>query len=154
MIITTGFLILLAAAPLLLLLAGKKLARLTLAVFAVTALVTWIASTILLTRLIEGEEDVFALILAMLVFTPLLGVGVASTIARFALKAPALAAVVFACQGWYVGFFLFTFLGTPSVIATDGGLWDWGCAWFTAVPAMYAALGAAVAGNLKWRWQT
>ncbi len=147
-----AFWLVIAAAPLLLLFAGKKLTKHTLAVFGVMTVVTWIATTLLLTRLLQDNDDIWDSLFSMLVLTPALGIGVASTVGRMALKAPSLAAIVFACQGWYVGVFLMVIVLRDTSVH-DGDLWNWGCAVFTAIPATWAALGTAVAGNLKWRWQ-
>lgn len=147
------YLLAIAAAPLLLLLAGSRLTKRTVSVFAITMLVTWIATTIFYTWLMEGVDDIAAIVLALLVYTPAVGVVVATSISRFALKAPVLAALVFACQGWFVGLFLFAITANPQSCDGDG-IWNWYDAYLTAIPATWAALGSAVAGNLKWRWQT
>jgi hypothetical protein len=106
---------------------------------AISALVTWLASSLALCAF--NTDDVLLFLLFLFVLLPAFTVGIAMVAATTLGPRPRMwfDAGFLAMVGWWLGLVVLLFT-PPSGLATNPALWD--CAVFISAPAIYAGAAA------------
>ncbi|MFN0245778.1 MAG: hypothetical protein ACKV2T_02650 [Kofleriaceae bacterium] len=113
---------------------------------AISALATWVATSLALCAF--NSEDVLVFLLFLFVLLPAFTVGVAMVLATTFGPRPRMwfDAGFLAMIGWWIGLLVLLFTPTTG-LATNPELWD--CAVFIAYPALYAGAFAGFGASNK-----